>query len=122
MRLALFQPPENHQPADAKQQIRRNRQMGLDTRTLEVSYHLKAAVPVACVVLALCAPVLSFLLARAGGFVGVLLAIVLVFVFWNTLLLFQILGNHGILPPLLAAWSPNLLFGVGGLVILRRLE
>jgi lipopolysaccharide export LptBFGC system permease protein LptF len=73
--------------------------MGLDTRTLEVSYHLKAAVPVACVVLALCAPVLSFLLARAGGFVGVLLAIVLVFVFWNTLLLFQILGNHGVLPP-----------------------
>ena len=47
--------------------------LGLDTRTLEVSYHLKAAVPVACVVLALCAPVLSFLLARAGGFVGVLL-------------------------------------------------
>jgi lipopolysaccharide export system permease protein len=114
--------PEEQTMAQLGEQIRRNRQMGLDTRTLEVSYHLKAAVPVACVVLALCAPVLSFLLARAGGFVGVLLAIVLVFVFWNTLLLFQILGNHGVLPPLLAAWSPNLLFGVGGLAILRRLE
>jgi lipopolysaccharide export LptBFGC system permease protein LptF len=52
----------------------------------------------------------------------VLLAIVLVFVFWNTLLLFQILGNHGVLPPLLAAWATNLLFGVGGLTLLRRLE
>ncbi len=114
--------PEEQTMAQLSEQIRRNREMGLDTRQLEVSYHLKAAVPAACLVLALCAPVLSFLLARAGGFVGVLLSIVLVFVFWNTLLLFQILGNYGFLPPMLAAWSPNLLFGVGGLVLLRRLE
>ncbi|MFN7162608.1 MAG: LptF/LptG family permease, partial [Fimbriimonadales bacterium] len=114
--------PEEQTMRQLGEQIARNREMGLDTRQLEVSYHLKAAVPAACLVLALCAPVLSFLLARAGGFVGVLLAIVLVFVFWNTLLLFQILGNYGFLPPMLAAWSPNLLFGVGGLLLLRRLE
>ncbi|MCS7301074.1 MAG: LptF/LptG family permease [Fimbriimonadales bacterium] len=114
--------PEEQTMAQLYDQIQRNRAMGLDTRQLEVSYHLKAAVPAACLILALCAPVLSFLLARAGGFVGVLLSIVLVFVFWNTLLLFQILGNYGFLPPMLAAWSPNLLFGAGGLLLLRRLE
>lgn len=114
--------PEEQTMRQLAEQIARNREMGLDTRQLEVSYHLKAAVPAACLVLALCAPVLSFLLARAGGFVGVLLSIVLVFVFWNTLLLFQILGNYGFLPPMLAAWSPNLLFGGGGLLLLRRLE
>ncbi|MDW8051908.1 MAG: LptF/LptG family permease [Armatimonadota bacterium] len=114
--------PEEQTMAQLRAQIARNRELGLDTRQLEVSYHLKMAVPVACGVLALCAPVLSFLLARAGGFVGVLLAIVLVFVFWNTLLLFQILGNYGLLPPIVAAWSPNALFTVGGLVLLQRLE
>ncbi|MDW8107444.1 MAG: LptF/LptG family permease [Armatimonadota bacterium] len=114
--------PEEQTMAQLRAQIARNRELGLDTRQLEVSYHLKAAVPVACGVLALCAPVLSFLLARAGGFVGVLLAIVLVFVFWNTLLLFQILGNYGLLPPIVAAWSPNVLFTIGGLVLLQRLE
>lgn len=114
--------PEEQTMAQLRAQIQRNRELGLDTRQMEVSYHLKAAVPMACLVLALCAPVLSFLLARAGGFVGVLLSIVLVFVFWNTLLLFQILGNYGFLPPAVAAWSPNLLFATGGLVLLRRLE
>lgn len=114
--------PEEQTRAQLGEQIERNRQMGYRNLRLEVSYHLKVAVPVACFVLALCSPMLSLWLARAGSFVGVLLAIVLVFVFWNTLLLFQILGNQGLLPPLLAAWMPNLLFGLGGFYLLYRSE
>jgi lipopolysaccharide export LptBFGC system permease protein LptF len=37
-------------------------------------------------------------------------------------LLFQILGNQGFLPPMLAAWMPNLLFGLGGTYLLWRSE
>lgn len=114
--------PEEQTRAQLGEQIERNRAMGLDTRTLEVSYHLKVAVPIACFILALCSPVLSFRLARAGGFVGVLLSIVLVFVFWNTLLLAQLLGNQGLVPPPIAAWLPNLLFGAGGFYLLTRSE
>ncbi len=114
--------PEELTRAQLGEQIERNRQMGARNLRLEVSYHLKVAVPVACFVLALCSPMLSLWLARAGSFVGVLLAIVLVFVFWNTLLLFQILGNQGLLPPMLAAWMPNLLFGAGGFYLLYRSE
>jgi lipopolysaccharide export system permease protein len=114
--------PEEQTRAQLGEQIERNRQMGYRNLRLEVSYHMKVAVPVACLVLALCSPMLSLWLARAGSFVGVLLAIVLVFVFWNTLLLFQILGNQGFLPPMLAAWMPNLLFGLGGTYLLWRSE
>ncbi len=114
--------PEEQTRAQLREQIERNRQMGYHNPRLEVSYHLKVAMPMACFVLALCSPVLSFWLARAGSFVGVLLSIVLVFVFWNTFLLFRLLGDQGILPPLLSAWLPNILFGVGGFYLIYRAE
>jgi lipopolysaccharide export system permease protein len=114
--------PEELTRAQLKQQIERGRQTGSNTRSLEVTYHMKLALPVACLVLAICCPVLSLWFARAGSFVGVLLAIVLVFVFWNTLLLFQLLGNQGFLTPILSAWSPNLLFGAVGFYLLWRSE
>ncbi|MER3403026.1 MAG: hypothetical protein C4337_06950 [Armatimonadota bacterium] len=114
--------PEEQTRAQLREQIERNRQMGLANPRLEVSYHLKVAMPLACFVLALCSPVLSFWLARAGSFVGVLLSIVLVFVFWNTFLLFRLLGDQAILPPLVSAWMPNLLFGLGGFLLISRAE
>lgn len=114
--------PEEQTRAQLREQIERNRRMGLNNPRLEVSYHLKVAMPLACFVLALCSPVLSFWLARAGSFVGVLLSIVLVFVFWNTFLLFRLLGDQALLPPLVAAWMPNLLFGLGGFVLISRAE
>ncbi len=114
--------PEEQTRAQLREQIARNREMGYVNPRLEVSYHLKVAMPMACFVLALCSPVLSFWLARAGSFVGVLLSIVLVFVFWNTFLLFRLLGDQGLLPPLLSAWLPNLLFGAGGFYLIYRAE
>lgn len=114
--------PEELTSTELREQIARGRQTGSNTRNLEVTYHLKFALPAACLILAICCPVLSLWFARAGSFVGVLLAIVLVFVFWNTLLLFQLLGNQGFLPPVLAAWSPNLFFGLAGFYLLWRSE
>lgn len=114
--------PEEQTRVQLRDQIERNRNVGITNPRLEVSYHLKVAMPLACFVLALCSPVLSFWLARAGSFVGVLLSIVLVFVFWNTFLLFRLLGDQAILPPLLSAWMPNLLFGLGGFLLIYRAE
>ena len=36
--------------------------------------------------------------------------------------IFEALGNNAILPPLLAAWAPNLLFGAAGLYLMLTLE
>jgi lipopolysaccharide export system permease protein len=71
---------------------------------------------------------MAFRFARGGGFMGVLLSICLVFVYWNTLLLCRILGSPGpqgsapLLPPLVAAWSQNVLYVLLGLIVLRRSE
>jgi lipopolysaccharide export system permease protein len=104
------------------QQIRDRRKAGLETRSLEMDYHMKLSLPAACFILAICSPVLSIRFARSGTFAGVLLSIIVVFVFWNTILLFQILGSQGLLPTFAAAWSPHVLFALMGLFLLWRSE
>jgi lipopolysaccharide export LptBFGC system permease protein LptF len=44
------------------------------------------------------------------------------FLYWLLLVLGFQLGRGGALPPLAAAWLPNLVFGLGGLFSLWRLR
>ncbi|MHB1460047.1 MAG: LptF/LptG family permease [Armatimonadota bacterium] len=112
--------PEETSAMDLRKQAVIAQNSGIDATRLWVSYHFKLAVPFACVVFALCSMPLALKFARAGSFMGVLLAIVLVFVFWNTLLLFKLFGNQGLVPPVVAAWIPNSFFGIIGLWLLAK--
>jgi len=114
--------PEETNAAELRRQALELQKAGMPATRLWVGYHFKFSIPFACAVFALCSAPLSLYFARAGSFMGVLLAIILVFLFWNTLLLARLLGNQGLMPPVVAAWAPNLLFAVGGLFILWRSE
>lgn len=108
--------------------IRRNREQGITDVVAILDYHFKLSVPFSCLVMALCCPPLALRFARGGGFMGTLLSICLVFVYWNTLLLARILGTPGpdggapLLAPAVAAWSQNVLFVLLGLLVLRKSE
>jgi lipopolysaccharide export system permease protein len=53
----------------------------------------------------------------------VLLSIILVMAYYNAFIAStEIFGRNGWVPPLAAAWIPNLIFGLMGLIALRRLE
>jgi lipopolysaccharide export system permease protein len=98
-----------------------------DYNTL-LDYYFKLSVPFSCLVMALCCAPIAMRFGRGGGFMGTLLAICLVFVYWNTLLLARILGTPGptggppLLPPVVAAWSQNVLFVLLGLFVLHKSE
>jgi lipopolysaccharide export system permease protein len=55
---------------------------------------------------------------------GVLLSIILVFLYWNTLLAAKILGTQFAdkIPPYVAAWGQNLVFAAIGAYLLWRGE
>ena len=98
----------------------------LDVSTI-LDYHFKLSVPFSCLVMAFCCPPMALRYARGGGFMGTLLSIGLVFVYWNTLLLARILGTPGpnspaILSPYVAAWFQNVLFALFGLYVLKKSE
>ncbi len=108
--------------------LERNREQKIEDRYTLLDYHFKLSVPFSCLVMALCCPPLALRFARGGGFMGTLLSIGLVFVYWNTMLLMRILGSPGpdngppLLHPIVAAWSQNVIFTLVGLFALRRSE
>ena len=93
-----------------------------DALKYEVERWFKLSLPAMCLVFALCAPPLALRFSRAGSFTGVLLSIIVVFVAWNTLLLMKYVGLGGYLPPVVAAWTTNVLFTGIGLWLLRAQE
>ncbi|MBI3923664.1 MAG: LptF/LptG family permease, partial [Armatimonadetes bacterium] len=69
-------------PADElKRQIKLFDRGGIDVHSMEVDYYMKFSVPCACFVLALLAFPLSRRWARAGSFMGILITVLLVFLY-----------------------------------------
>jgi len=114
---------ETQTAAELLEAIRNGKKTGLDTRELEVAFHNRFSIPASCIVFAMVAPIFSILFARTGGFAGVLLSIFLVMIYYNVYVVCtDIVGRNGWLPPMAAAWLPNILFAVIGYFGLRRLE
>jgi lipopolysaccharide export system permease protein len=93
---------------------------GTDANKLIAERALKISVPFACVIIALFGAPLAMTGPRAGVAFGLAVALGTTFV---DLLLFQLsraVGASGALPPTLAAWIPNVAFGVAGGWLLRR--
>jgi lipopolysaccharide export system permease protein len=115
--------PEELTSAELMKEIREGKARGGDMRLQEMSLHVRFSVPAACIVFALVAPIFAVWFARSGGFVGVLLSIFLVFLYYNAYVIStEVFGKNGWVSPFVAAWLPNFLFIVLGLIGIRRLE
>ncbi len=107
---------------DLRQHIRSLRAKGLDVIKLRVKLHQKLAFPLIGVVMTLIGIPFAFVVGRRGALYGIAVSIVLAMVLWAAIAIFEALGNNGLLPPLLAAWAPNVLFAAGGLYLMLTLE
>ncbi|MEO7454292.1 MAG: LptF/LptG family permease [Fimbriimonadales bacterium] len=117
------QAPESMSITELRKSMLEWKAEGQDTRAVEIVYHNKIAVPMACLVFSLFAPVVALYFSRSGAFVGVLVAIVIVFLYYNIwILTSQVLSKGWILPPIVGAWLPNVLFFAAGLYALWRAE
>jgi lipopolysaccharide export LptBFGC system permease protein LptF len=79
---------------------------------LRVQLHNKVAYPMISLVMALVAFPFAFRLGRQGALYGIGLSVVLGIVFIGIYAFFSTLGETAALPPLVAVWSPNLLFSL----------
>jgi lipopolysaccharide export system permease protein len=57
---------------------------------------------------------------RKNTIIALCLAIVLGLLFWAATGGFQQMGEYGLLPPIVAAWSPLIIFAAVGLYLLFR--
>ena len=124
LQLPLYSSSAANSFAELGKRIQMGRQMGYNNPRDTLDYHFKLSVPFSCLVFAIACPPLSLRFARAGNFMGVLLSIILVFVYWNTLLAAKIVGATfpQQVPALAAAWGQNVLFSLLGLFVLWKSE
>jgi lipopolysaccharide export system permease protein len=95
---------------------------GSDVNTLRVERALKIAVPITCVVIALFGMPLATSNQRGGAAYGIGLALGTTVVFLIMIQLTKAVGGKGVMSPELAAWVPNMFFGVLGLLMLMRVR
>jgi hypothetical protein len=108
-------------------EIREYLQLRPDLRTkdrvwLETQLQGRLATPWSCLVAVLIAIPFGAPSGRRNVFVGVASAIVICFVYFILLRLGLALGTGGILPPWLAAWLPNAVFGITGFCLMLRVR
>jgi LPS export ABC transporter permease LptG len=84
----------------------------------EVSLHRKIAFPLVTVIMTFIAVPFAVTTGQRGALYGIGVGIVLALVYWTMISVFAALGAAGIVPPALAAWAPNLLFGAAAAYLL----
>jgi LPS export ABC transporter permease LptF/LPS export ABC transporter permease LptG len=100
--------------------IRDLQQSGFDVVRLRVQLQKKIAFPLITLVMAVLALPFALSAGRRGALTGVAVALLITVGYYITAGLFEALGNVSQLPPLVAAWMPDVIFGLaGGYMILK---
>jgi LPS export ABC transporter permease LptG/LPS export ABC transporter permease LptF len=96
------------------------KQSGFETKRLSVQLNKKIAYPLVTLVMAILAIPFALSMGKKGSLTGIATAISLAIVYYVVALIFESLGNVNTLPAVLAAWTPDLLFGLTGAYLLLR--
>jgi LPS export ABC transporter permease LptF/LPS export ABC transporter permease LptG len=83
---------------------------GFDVSTLTVQWHKKLAYPLIAPISMMLAIPFAVLVGSRGAIGGVALGIGIGIVYWAVAALMEAMGGIGQLPPVLAGWSPDLIF------------
>lgn len=96
---------------------------GYDPTPYRVELQKKMAYPVLTVITVLLGIPFSFRLSRHGGLAAAMgVSLVLGFTYWIVFAIAISFGQTGLLPPFIAAWSANILFGAMGVYLFLQIE
>lgn len=85
---------------------------------LLVRYYQKVAQPLACLIVALAGAPLGLMARRSRSNLGLIYSAVVVFLYYVLQSTSGAMGDAGRIPPMLAAWLPNICIGTLGMIIL----
>lgn len=102
--------------------LKRSKLRGIDVTKAAVALQKKYADPLNVLVLALVSMPLALSYGRRSAIKALSLAILLGLIFWAATSGFQQLGEHELLPTVVAAWSPVAIFAMIGAYLLSRMK
>ena len=102
--------------------IKTLKERGADTAALAVALQRKYAEPFSVIVMALIGMPLAISFGRKTTVLALCAAVVVSLLFWLVSGGFQQLGEHALLPPGVAAWTPVVIFAGGALYFISRVR
>ena len=120
--LAESKAPEEMRYAELGRYIDALKRSGNDANKLIVQQGLRLALPATCVIIALFGAPLAVQAPRAGAAVGIAVSLGTFLTFLLLTQLMQAVGAGGVVDPIVAAWLPNAMFLLAGLVLLARVR
>jgi LPS export ABC transporter permease LptG len=123
---AVFKPtidkPSQLSADDLQAYLRAAKQRGMDVSALAVALQRKYAGPFSIVIMAIIGMPLAVSFGRKGTIIALCAAVVVSVAYWAVGGGFQQLGNHGLLRPSVAGWSPLVIFAAAGTYFLSRVR
>ena len=102
--------------------LRAAKQRGSDVSALALALQRKYVNPFSVIVMAFIGMPLALAFGRRGAIVALVVAVGVSIAYWAMGGGFQQLGNHALLPPEVAAWSPPVIFAAAGTYFLSRIR
>lgn len=119
---SLSKSPQEMGYRELKSYIRRLDQWGYNTAALRTDLYFKWAFPLTCLIFGLCGIPFAIRLQRGVKYFSLGISILVAFSYWIIAHLAVSMGHWGILPPIIGAWSGNIVFGLLGLVLIVRIR
>lgn len=112
--------PDQMRYAELGHYVRTVERAGGDANKLKVERALKIAIPATCFIIVLFGAPLAVAGGKSGAAYGVAVSLATTIVFLTMVQIMKAVGAGGVVPPLVAAWIPNTLFGVAGAVLFAK--
>lgn len=116
--LKEWKEPDQMSYAELSSYIKEIEEREFETTNFKVDLNYKVSFPLASLIVALLGIPFAFSMGKRGALVGIGLSIVIAMVYWGAIGIFKSLGYANYLNAFLAAWGPNLIFGLAGLYLL----
>ena len=108
--------------AELRAYIEQQGASGFSLTDERVSLHKKVAFPAVTLVMTLLAVPFAVTTGRRGALYGVGLAIMLAIAYFLLTAIFSAAGKAAVLPPMLAAWAPNIFFVIAAAYLMLRVR
>ena len=112
--------PEQYTLVELADLIRRLRRAGLPTETFSVEFHHRIAFPFSSLVVVLIASAFAAGNPRAGKMLAMTMGVLVVFLYWGLVTIGRAMGEAHQLPPPVAGWIANGVFGSLGLFLFSK--
>lgn len=112
--------PDEMTIKELKQHIKILKSEYVKTGIYEVELHQRLSIPAACFVFALIGTPLGLQPNRSSSSIGLGLSIIIIFIYYSIMTISTALGQGGAIPPIIAAWIPNIIGILAGAFLIRR--